>query len=368
MLDGQYFAGLPFPWILRRGDGLLVAEGDGMLFPAAPATVSTRERRHLLSPSMRTGWTLCPSGYAAYIHAVSAIEDLWLVLYSLKISGLSKVQGKQESLSIRLKSSQLETYVSGAIEALGSTKNELNRILRTSIHEVRSINADLYNAIYQLRSSIEKSGYIAGRDMATIRNIEELSQFLKTRTDVLDVLSNPSVLSSTTSNVPVYRAFDRLVRSLTPTAKASGVKLNLSSPNGQSTSYVTSNRLFDVIPYLAIQNAIKYSPRDHAVKVEVVEEKMHIRVAVKSLGPLVKETEKELIFLSGFRGDFARRVSNEGTGVGLHMLQQLVQLHDDGKVNFEQTAPIRKIKNVPYARTTVNIVLRRSQSLSRTTG
>lgn len=300
------------------------------------------------------GWTLCPSGFAAYFASTSEKEDIWLVVYSLKVFGVSSTQGKQSVRSIKLVMQEVETYVSLVISALKRTKDEINKVMRNSIHEVRSINSDMYHAVYELRNNVANDGFRHSRDFDRIRNIEELSQLLRTRTDVLDVLSNPAVLNASTSRIPVYRAFDRIVRSLTPTAKSKSVDLDLL---GNSRGHIRSSRFFDVVPYLVIQNAIKYAPKGSSIGVEFSETEHDVTVVVSSIGPLVLPAEKQRLFLSGFRGKNARAVSDEGTGIGLHILKKLVELHDRGSIEFEQSSMVRRVHSVPFAPTRLCITM-----------
>ena len=356
MIDEEYFLGFPFPWLLRDRTGYLITSGDGALFPLSTRVKSDEELEVLLSSGY--GWTHCPSGYAAYTTSISSDEKIWLVVYGLKIVGISTSRGREGTLSIRLTRAAVEAYVKRSIEALRQSKEKLNFVMRTNIHEVRSINADIYNAVYQLKENLERFQYDSERDFQIVRNIEELSKILKTRTDVLDVLSNPALLQAARSLIPVYRAFHRVVHSMNPTALAKGIRINL---RGTSTNRISGVSLFDVIPYLIIQNAIKYSPRNTDIEVRFDETEEFVCVQVISIGPSVDQEEIERIFFSGYRGRFARRVTAEGTGIGMYLLKMLVELHDGGKILFSQDGDGQIISGIPYKKTRVNIVMKLSK-------
>ena len=356
MIDEEYFLGFPFPWLLRDKTGYLISNGDGALFPLSTRIKSDEELPFLLRSGY--GWTHCPSGYAAYTTSISSDEMIWLVVYGLKIAGISTSRGRERTLSIRLTRASVEAYVKRSIDALRQSKEKLNLVMRTNIHEVRSINADIYNAVYRLKGNLEKSQYDSQRDSPIVKNIEELSKFLKTRTDVLDVLSNPALLQAARSLIPVYRAFHRIVHSLNPTALAKGIRMNL---RGASTNRVSGISLFDVIPYLIIQNAIKYSPRNTDIEIRFDETEESVYVQVISVGPYVDEEEMERIFLSGYRGRLARRVTAEGTGVGMYLVKMLVELHDGGKISFSQDDDGQVISGIPYRTTRVDLVMKLSK-------
>ncbi len=359
MIDQEFFLGFPFPWLLRNSTGLLIARGDGALFPLSPTAQTKEELDHLLR--VRHGWTCCPSGYAAYVSSLSTDEQVWLVVHGLKVVGISSIRGREQTLSIRMNAENVESYVKRTIAALAESKEKLLLVMRTNIHEVRSINTDIYNAVYRLKQDLQEDGYIHQRYLNTVRNIEELSKILKTRTDVLDVVSNPALLKAARSLIPIYRAFDRVIRSLTPTASSENVRLQLT---GSSTGRVDGIALFDVIPYLMIQNAIKYAPPNTSVEIHFSENSDRVHVHLSSVGPSVEEDEVERIFISGFRGRHARQVTPEGTGIGMNLLKTLVEMHDGGSVKFSQEKEMCIIHQLPYTTTHLEVSINLFKSIA----
>lgn len=358
MIDAEFFLGFPFPWLLRNSRGVVIGQGDGALFPLSKAAQSDEEYRYVLNAGY--GWTCCPSGYAAYVSSLSSDEEVLLVVRGLKVAGVSVIRGHEETLSIRMQKDQVEAFTKRTAEALRQSKEKLNAVMRTNIHEVRSINTDIYNAVYRLKENLAETGYDAERDSQYIRNIEELSKILKTRTDVLDVVSNPALLQAARGSIPIYRAFDRVVRSLKPSALAKGVRLNLT---GSSTGRINGISLFDVIPYLMIQNAIKYSPKDTNATIEFSEEKGRVHAHLISVGPALEESESERIFISGFRGKYAQRVTTEGAGLGMHLLKMMVELHDGGAIEFWQDGASRVVREVPHRTTHLQVSIDLSETV-----
>ena len=265
------------------------------------------------------------------------------------------MRGREKTLSIRLKPEHVEAYTKRTIEALSQSKEKLRLVMRSNIHEVRSINADIYNAVYRLKEDLQEFGYNQDRDFKTVRNIEELSKILKTRTDVLDVVSNPALLQAARSAIPIYRAFDRVIRSLKPTASAQSVRLNLT---GSSTGRVNGISLFDVIPYLMIQNAIKYAPKGSSVQINFEEDSNRVSVNLTSVGPSMEDDEVARIFIPGFRGRYAQQVTPEGTGFGMNLLRTLVEMHDEGSVEFVQGGERGRVRQIPYRTTHVRVSMK----------
>ena len=352
MIDTEFFLGFPFPWLLKSNAGVLIGCGDGALFPLSAKVQTEEEHAHLLSAGH--GWTCCPSGYAAYVSSLSSDEEVWLVVYGLKVVGVSSIRGREGALSVRMEKDDVEAYTKRTAEALRQSKEKLNMVMRTNIHEVRSINTDIYNAVYHLKENIQENRYFSDQDSNILRNIEELSKILKTRTDVLDVVSNPALLQAARSSIPIYRAFDRVVRSLRPTALSKGVRLNL---GGASIGRIDGIALFDVIPYLMIQNAIKYAPKETNAEIIFSENAGRVSAHLSSVGPAVEEGEIDRIFISGFRGQNARRLTSEGAGLGMHLLKTMVELHDGGTVDFFQDSSIRMIGQIPHKTTHLKVTM-----------
>ena len=352
MIDEEFFLGFPFPWMLRSVEGALVAHGDGCLFGTPPDAMFQNEVDFLLEQGT-PGWKLSPSGYASYLSPLSPESAIWLGVYGLKVQGKSTAIGKLPGLSIKTRAEDIEAYVKRTLAALATSKEKMNRFMRQSIHEIRGVNADIYNAVYSLKNNVSQDGYDHSRDYSIIRNIEELSQFLTTRTSVLDVVSNPSFLEANRSQIPVYRAFDRIVKSLQPTAVSRSIQLSIS---GSSKRKILGVSLFDVIPYLLLENALKYAPKQSRVHVNITEDEEKSHINIKSLGPKVEDIEKEKIFLSGFRGKQAARIS-EGTGTGLYIVKLLVNMHTDGRIQFLQEGEETNLNGVVYVNTSIEITM-----------
>jgi signal transduction histidine kinase len=94
---------------------------------------------------------------------------------------------------------------------------------------------------------------------------------------------------------------------------------------------------FKTIFYNLLTNAIKYVSDDRPFRVDISgmasEDSLIINIADYGFG--VEEKEKENIFLLGVRSEEAKKTSNEGYGIGLHVVRQIL---DDfgGKIRVAQ--------------------------------
>jgi PAS domain S-box-containing protein len=117
-------------------------------------------------------------------------------------------------------------------------------------------------------------------------------------------------------------------------AETSGRKITLrtSPPLKSYRVAVDGVRLEEVVMNL-IDNALKYSPRDTAIDVELSSTPDAIRIAVRDHGPGIRTSELGRIFEPFHRSS----TTAPGVGLGLHITRQIVELHG-GEVTVEMPA------------------------------
>ncbi len=86
--------------------------------------------------------------------------------------------------------------------------------------------------------------------------------------------------------------------------------------------------VFDIVPFLLVENAVKYAPRNSDVTIQVSEHPREIEVTVESLGPMVPADELSKLFEKGYRGKEATKLNEKGSGFGLHFARFASQIND----------------------------------------
>lgn len=86
-----------------------------------------------------------------------------------------------------------------------------------------------------------------------------------------------------------------------------------------------------------ISNAIKYSPSDTEIRVQVRQEGETAVVCVADQGPGLSAAEQERIFERYFRAEAGRRDPSSGVGLGLYISRELVEYH--GGTIWVESAP-----------------------------
>lgn len=290
------------------------------------------------------GWSLCPSGFAVYAKFISDQSDLLLVVHGLKVDGLSKAVGKTEGLTVKLPRDKIEKHVSNYLDAISQINQINSDTLIESIHEIRSVNAALYHASYQLQGMVHNSGSAE----ALARNATALSELISARISLIDALaSDDESLTSESKEIAIYRKFDKLHKCFIALGKSKKILIDLT---GESNSLIKGDDFTDLIPLLLIDNAFKYSPDNKKIKIHFQESNDFVVCSIDSWGPKIESEELSKIFDRGFRGKNAEKSGKGGSGIGLFFLKMLVH-NSEGTIEVRQKEVYHKIKDVPYCET-----------------
>ena len=83
-----------------------------------------------------------------------------------------------------------------------------------------------------------------------------------------------------------------------------------------------------------LDNAVKYSPEDAPVRVDLERSDDAVAIHARDEGPGIPAAEQKQIFKKFVRGAAARGSHIKGTGIGLAMVQHIVRAHG-GEVRVE---------------------------------
>ncbi|HTM95309.1 MAG TPA: ATP-binding protein, partial [Croceibacterium sp.] len=139
-----------------------------------------------------------------------------------------------------------------------------------------------------------------------------------------------------------------------PSGQQKGVEIRLS---GNSYQKSLGPEIFEIVPYVLLDNGIKYAPDRSKIEVDVRDVGSEVVLTVASYGPLIKPNELGAIFEKGFRGESAQAVSS-GSGIGLYLMREIVVKHFGGSVAAEQSGGDRlHLDGRTYYLTSFSVVL-----------
>jgi two-component system sensor histidine kinase TctE len=114
------------------------------------------------------------------------------------------------------------------------------------------------------------------------------------------------------------------IESFQTQAKKKNVKLSLEKfKHEEAMLYANSFSVNELLSNL-LDNAIKYTPRDGEVSVEVDSSRTTVTLSVKDSGPGIPDSEKEKVFERFYRSPDA---SEEGNGLGLSIVKEIINSH-----------------------------------------
>lgn len=211
---------------------------------------------------------------------------------------------------------------------------ELKAMLRDTMHEVREFNriikanSEMLTRLLQIEQervalnlSPENADNARGQAMAILQT----AQMLSARLDLIDYEINPEAFASEQRmSTSVYGKFDKARKMLNPKARHKLVKIRL---NGTSMRRLDMYPVFDIVPFLLVENAVKYSPRESEVTITITEHPREIEARVESLGPLVPPEELPRLVEKGYRGKEAEKLGEKGSGFGLHFAKFATEMN-----------------------------------------
>lgn len=232
-----------------------------------------------------------------------------------------------------LSKEQINTLINNSInEEISNKKIEKKQSsIDSMFHEVSKLNAQMKEHCETLFSNYaEKTDlYQLSPEEYTklfdkIKTLYVMSTIISTRYSLYSYERNPEVLTSGYPiDINIYKKFDKCRRVLKNYQKKN-VPINF---EGQSYKGIKAYPSFEMIPFLLLENALKYSVVDAEVKVNFSSSNdNYLTIKIESYGPYCNQSEITHITEKGYRGKNAQKKS-DGNGIGLYFAKTLCDIH-----------------------------------------
>ena len=253
-----------------------------------------------------------------------------------------------------------------------TTKWELARQMQESLIEaqkarklaeeaVRIQKSFLANMGHELRTPLHAIKYFTETSLEKIQNQEyvsvegNLSEVCKATERLLKLLNNLLDLSKLEADEVIYDieqyslsdVMTEVISSLSSINEVKGVRLNVKSIQNTKGSF-DRDRMIQVGINI-IGNAIKFSPNDGNILVQLFQNKDQIGFSVSDEGPGIPEDEINLVFDKFFQTRKTRTGAG-GTGLGLAICKEVVEAHK-GKIWAENNEGKGSMFSVTIPRT-----------------
>lgn len=315
-----------------------------------------------LQHSITSCFKKCPYGLVSY---VCCTDNEKIVFTSLReITRFKKKNRKFADKQVYnpvLSESQILTLIN---KSLSDSKKQAELKLEiesfdSMAHEVKKLNSQIKeNCDSIINLYAEKNDYMTLMPeeysglFEKVKSLYIISNMIMSRYSIYDYDKNPEVLSSGSQlKVSVHGKF----------LKCSKILKNYKKKNshivfeGETHKYINCYPSFEMIPFLILENAIKYSLDGNEITVRFIDGQNSLRVEISSVGPYCPKADIDCIFQKGYRGKNAKK-TGDGSGIGLYFVKLICDLHGIGiSVNSDSTT-IKTIGNVPYALFTIKLV------------
>jgi len=304
----------------------------------------------------RPGWSKCPQGYWVYI-AYDALGRR-LVVPGIRLTDDINGKKKFPDFGIEFSKSQIENFLLSHLEASELIKNERNSEFKNLTHDLRAMGAEIYSTALGARQQAE---FKAQALIEPLDDVLAAQQMLSVRLDIVDYESGYAA-GRPSQNIPIFKKVDKVLRCFRSKFRKHGIHYKI---EGNSFAEIFGPPIFELIPVVIIENAIKYSPIKSELIVRFEETETEVIVRFESLGPKIKEQEKERIFDRNFRGQAAQGRLKGGSGIGLFGAKTLTEAHYDGKVYVNQVGNVNILQGVDFYTTRFTLVFPMANKDSR---
>jgi len=211
---------------------------------------------------------------------------------------------------------KVEKYLTGYLRENLLDRQRMRDELLLVMHDLRSISATISAMAEEARVANE-SGKVPQHLLESLVSTQYL---LKLRQDSMDFEVEGSQ-SEGLIETHIFRKVDRVSRAFMTIASKRNIMIRLHG-SSFSTSRVPSG--FEFVPFILMDNAVKYSPNNTTINVNFSEIGDRIRFDVSSIGPRIEPSECTSIFLAGYRGKAAQDGGHRGNGFGLYTCKRIL--------------------------------------------
>lgn len=216
-----------------------------------------------------------------------------------------------------------------------------NETLTNFYHEMANLSPLLIRSSAIILSSVSEE-----KDSIDISNIDyhtqvisELVEIMNAHISFVTIDMNPEFYGLQ-QPIPLnmHGTIYRVTQIFKGKAKNKGIKIKMNKE--QDIPHLTTLPIAKVLPYIILDNAVKYSPSYSQVNITFLKGVDSMSIEFDSSGPKLLENESKKIFERGYRGTKAENINELGRGLGLYYLSRICSICNieySIKVNSEKT-------------------------------
>ncbi len=279
----------------------------------------------------KTGPQQCPYGFSSYIHKAGSQHTIYtgirIYAYYNRKETKHRIGVDHVPLLAVESMKEIATGHSAQLEEFNKLKIQSKRdqkFISSTLHEIRALNGEIIAQASLLKKALDEEQELE-KLLYLQKNIYVKSFLISIRLNAYDFLANPDLITNAgTADISVHGKFLKASHSL---SSKSWEQRDLIHFDGDCHVKLKGYKMFDILPFVLLDNALKFSPPDKDIYVNFFEKRPDLSVTVISEGPPLEIGEKEKIFEESYRGV---NVSNNtsGSGLGLYVAKQICGFHN----------------------------------------
>ena len=256
--------------------------------------------------------TISPAWYNTYW-----AYSLYIILITALLTWGIQTIVNRERLQTQLKVEHLE------LEKLHELDDMKSRFFANISHEFRS---PLTLILGPLKAMYQSSNFQSTKEQVKmmIRNAESLLNLINQLLELSKLESGKMKLEAEEQDINAF--LKPIIHSFSSLANRKFISYKVEFPSQEIKIFFDKEKLEKIIVNL-LSNAFKYTPEFGKVTVSVEELHDNIAIRVEDNGIGIPEDDKEFVFNRYYRVKDNKTEKNKGTGIGLSLTKELVELH-----------------------------------------
>lgn len=297
------------------------------------------------------GFYQCPAGYTTYKRTLDGVTYYYSGLRIKNFYDKRKKENNNDNLILTQNFFEKLLQEDDNIRKIKADLCFEKEIHKDLLHDVRKLDGLIKNKAEEIERQYQNPSGDLYDVIQKVRNMSAMEELITCKYSVYDLVSNIGVLSmGAKTKVSVYKKFDK-VRYILLNYK--NKKINIDFVGITEFCYHVNLVYFEVLPFLLLENAVKYSSENHDVVVNFTEHSQGLDISVESYGPYCPKEEIPMLFEKNYRGRVAQKVTREGTGIGLYLVKEICVIHGI-KIDIS-TNYAKKSNGIPYGIFKVNL-------------
>ena len=299
---------------------------EGTLFNPATEFFSGSQRSFY--SLAKPGWQRCPLGYGVY--AAHDALGRKIVVPAIYLTDEAAPKRKFPNHPLKFSRKQVEAFAQSHLSVTDAIRDQRDTEFKNLTHDLRAISTEIYHGALAARDNPQS---LANPELRTqLELIINSQQMMSIRLDIIDYESGLSS-GRPKEYIDPFPKIDKVLKCFSGKMRSKRVT---SSFEGRSRDQIYGPPIFEIVPFVIAENALKYAPHGSEIIVRFQEEDNKVIIRFESYGPKIHAKEKTRIFEKSYRGEAVKESSRSGSGIGLFAAKTIIESHFSGKVFVNQ--------------------------------